>query len=345
MKKLFNVAATALLGLSLAACSSTTNPTSSKAASTSAKEEMTGGKIKFAVVYGAAHGDKALTTAAVAVNAEDGTIVGAFLDEYQYLDATKATGVPNSDKGFGESYADGVVFASKRVNTTLYSGMIKEKAGGKNDYKANQDAIVAYAVGKKEADLQDVKLDAVSGSTLADSPNYLKLIGEGAKAASASAEAYEVKDLANVKVTEAEFAAHGEKSFALVANVMEGNTVVTARIDEFQYLPKDGEGVVGVPNSDKGFVDSVKEGVVLGSKKQNNDYYSALMASKAGATTKIADSFAAIEAYVSGKSVDDLKKATDGADPKAFIDTVTGSTLADTMNYVLAVVNAATNSK
>ena len=43
--------------------------------------------------------------------------------------------------------------------------------------------------------------------------------------------------------------------------------------------------------------------IVLVSKKESSAYYSVLMASRAGSTVAIADNFAAIEAFCTGKTV------------------------------------------
>ena len=79
--------------------------------------------------YGAAHGDKCFTSVVVAT-AEDGTILAASVDDYQFMPADSAniTPVPHSDAGFADGYAEGKVLMSKTVNNDAYSASMKEKA-------------------------------------------------------------------------------------------------------------------------------------------------------------------------------------------------------------------------
>lgn len=126
-------------------------------------------------------------------------------------------------------------------------------------------------------------------------------------------------------------AAHGDKSFAqVVVATDEAGTIVAANIDEYQFLGTDTDGITPVPNA-AGMAASFAEGVTLCSKRDNNDVYSALMADHGGATQPWADSIAAIEAFVAGKSVNDL----DG------VDTVAGCTLVDVAGYLNAVAAVA----
>ncbi len=134
--------------------------------------------VKVAAKYGAAHGTKCFSSAVVVVNATDGTIVDAFLDEYQFMNAEGNTGVPNSDAtadgDFATNYPEGKVLGSKKVNHEAYSAHMKEAAGATTDIKASYEAIEAFIAGKTAADLADV--DAVTGSTLADTANYVKSV-------------------------------------------------------------------------------------------------------------------------------------------------------------------------
>lgn len=295
------------------------------------------GAVKFTVVYGAAHGDKCFTTVAVAVNANDGKIVDAFIDEYQYLAAgSTVVPVPNGDKRgerqFGANNVEGFVLASKKVNDAMYSKNMKDKAESTVSIKANYNAIEAYARGKAPSEIKSIT--AVSGATLADTKNYLALIAEAAEKAKANTDSYFADDLSKVKIVSAEYAAHGEQGFALVANVVEGNTILAAFIDEFQYLDK-ASNVVGVPNSDKGFGENYIEGKILCSKKQNTKVYSQMMADIAGATLSIDASYAAIEDFAKNKAASALNS----------VDGVSGSTLADTSKYLKAIAYAVENSK
>ena len=129
--------------------------------------------------YGAAHGDKCFTSVVVAT-AEDGTILAASVDDYQFMPADSAgiTPVPNSDAGFADGYAEGKVLMSKTVNNDAYSASMKEKAQSTTPWLTSMKAIEAYCVGKKASDLTKTSLDAVTGATLVDAPNYLKLVSE-----------------------------------------------------------------------------------------------------------------------------------------------------------------------
>ncbi len=131
---------------------------------------------------GAPHGTKSFGDAVVAL--EDGKIVAANIDEFQYM---AGTGVPNSDQKFGENYADAEkVLASKLVNNEQYSKNMADKAGSTVLLADNYKAIENFAVGKTAAELADFvaqqeagkPVDAVTGSTLADTVGYLNLLAE-----------------------------------------------------------------------------------------------------------------------------------------------------------------------
>ena len=55
---------------------------------------------------------------------------------------------------------------------------MKEKAQSTTPWLTSMKAIEAYCVGKKASDLTKTSLDAVTGATLVDAPNYLKLVSE-----------------------------------------------------------------------------------------------------------------------------------------------------------------------
>lgn len=148
-----------------------------------------------------------------------------------------------------------------------------------------------------------------------------------------------------VKIGQVQFAAHGTSCFAVLTVAMQGDTIVAAYIDEFQFMSAEGDRPAeGVPNSDAGFGGNYPEGMVLASKKVNNDLYSFNMSDHGGATQELGTSYAAIEAFVVGKTIAELEDAVSGytADNKAdFIDVVSGSTLADTLGYVNGLIAAA----
>ena len=133
----------------------------------------------------AAHGTKCFAVITVAMDGDK--IAAAHIDEFQWLSAD-AVGVPNSDAGFGESYPDGKVLGSKRVNNEMYSTNMAA-AGSTVDLATNYDIIEAYAVGKTVAELEaelegktkEEMVDAVSGATLVDTLGYLQGILAAAK--------------------------------------------------------------------------------------------------------------------------------------------------------------------
>ncbi|MBQ9263289.1 MAG: hypothetical protein IJ189_03655 [Clostridia bacterium] len=147
---------------------------------------------------------------------------------------------------------------------------------------------------------------------------------------------------APIKLGQVDYAAHGAQYFAVITAAVQGDTILAAYIDEFQVMQ--GDAVVGVPNSDAAFGANIvgnEDGKVLGSKKVNNDYYSANMATKGDSTVALINNYEAIEAYVAGKTIAELEAAVDGVDAAAFVDAVSGATLADTLNYVKGIIAAA----
>ena len=68
--------------------------------------------------------------------------------------------------------------------------------------------------------------------------------------------------LAEVKIGQVEYAAHGTSCFAVLTVAMDGDTIVAAHIDEFQFM--DAATAEGVPNSDASFGQNYPEGKVSG---------------------------------------------------------------------------------
>ena len=141
-------------------------------------------------------------------------------------------------------------------------------------------------------------------------------------------------------------APHGEGSFARVAVVTDGEKIVDASIDEFQYFDE-GSDFVALPNqdSDTEFKKGAKEGKILGSKIINSEAYSKLMTEKAKSTVSIADNYKAIQDFAKGKTIDELKEVVDGAEDGKAIDAVTGATIVDTKGYLQAIINTAEKSE
>lgn len=141
-----------------------------------------------------------------------------------------------------------------------------------------------------------------------------------------------------VKIGQVQFAAHGTKCFAVLTVAMQGDKIVAAYIDEYQFMAA---GSIGVPNSDADFGQSFPEGKVLASKKANDAAYSENM-KKAGSTVTLGNNYALIEAFVVGKTVAELEGIVNGfADGQAAIDAVSGCTLVDTLGYLKGLLAAA----
>ena len=141
----------------------------------------------------------------------------------------------------------------------------------------------------------------------------------------------------DVKIGVAQYAAHGTKCFAVMTVAMQGDKIVDAYIDEYQFMAA---GSIGVPNSDKDFGTAYPEGKVLAYKRQNNEAYSANMA-KAGSTIALADNYAAIEAFVIGKTIAELEAAIEGKTAADMVDAVSSCTLVDTLGYIQGLIAAA----
>ena len=145
-----------------------------------------------------------------------------------------------------------------------------------------------------------------------------------------------------------DYAAHGDKSFAVITVALQDDVIVAAKIDEFQFMgDREDLKAVGVPNSDGAFGQSYPEGQVLGSKRANSDLYSLNM-QRAGSTVQIAANFSAIEDFAKGKTVAELEAIVNGytEETKAdFIDAVSGATTADSWGYARGILAAAKAAK
>lgn len=324
MKKILKGMVAAMLLLSIVACSS-------------GKEV----ELKLGQVIGAPHGTKSFGVTTVVV--EGDKVVLAYIDEFQYLADDKFTGVPNSD-AFAEAEAvkAGFVLGSKRVNDKAYSDNMA-KAGSTVTIAKNYDLIQEFVVGKTIAEIEEVAkkpaeeaIDAVTGATLVDMPGYLMEIVNAAKAA--DQKVMYKGDVSKLTLKQVLGAPHGTKSFGLTTVVTDGEKVVLAHIDEFQYLADD--KFTGVANSDAfAEAESVKAGLVLGSKRVNDKAYSDNMA-KAGSTVAIAKNYDIIQEFVAGKTVAEIEEVAKKPAEEA-IDAVTGATLVDMPGYLMEIVNAA----
>ena len=152
------------------------------------------GDIVLGQVEFPAHGTSSFAVVTVAL--QDDVIVAAKIDEFQFMkdrEDLPAIGVPNSLDKLGESFPEGQVLGSKRVNNDLYS-LNMQRGGSTTQIAANFNAIEAFVKGKTVAQL-DVFVstytdenkaefvDAVSGATTADTLGYVRGIVAAAKAA------------------------------------------------------------------------------------------------------------------------------------------------------------------
>lgn len=144
--------------------------------------------------------------------------------------------------------------------------------------------------------------------------------------------------MAEVTLGQAIYPAHGERAFCVATVAMNGDVIEAAYLDEYQFLSPD--GFEGVPNPEA-FTNA--DGNVLSSKRVNDEGYSANMANS-GSTQSLATSYAAIEAYVAGMTIDELAAAIDGKTAEEMVDAVSSSTLADTLGYLQAILEAANNA-
>ena len=194
-------------------------------------------------------------------------------------------------------------------------------------------AIEDYCVGKKPSELKKASIDTVSGATLVDAPNYLKLVSEVAQSDAITSSGTYSGDGSNLKLGRVNAAAHGDKAFAEAVSLVQDDVLVATSIDEFQFVATSSEGFVPVPNSDAAFAAGYAEGQMLMSKSVNSEAYSAMMKEKAQATTPWIESMEAIESFVAGQKISDVKAKGP--------DAVSGATLVDTAGYVKAAVEAA----
>ena len=181
--------------------------------------------------------------------------------------------------------------------------------------------------------------------------NDTKTSGDTEKATTPTEETATTETTGELKVGRVNAAPHGDKSFAVAVVVMDGDKIAAASIDEFQFLSTEEAGVVGVPNSDGAFAENFKDPkVVLASKVDSNEYYSKNMKEKAGSTVAIDANYAAIQDYVTGKTIAELEEAlgkytSDEEKATMAADVVSGATLADTYGYVSTFVEAAKAAK
>lgn len=345
-KKIIGLCLAAALVVGMVGCQSngSKNDASSNVQTETPAEKIT---LKIGQTNFAAHGTKAFAMVTAVISGDE--IVDAYVDEFQYMNADSAQGIVNSE-GMADNIVEGKVLASKRENNDTYSKSLAEKAGSTVKYADNLNAIQDFVKGKKISELEDLVsnksveevTDAVSGATLADTAGYIKAVLEAAKQAEATTGVEFDGNIADLKLSQTYFAAHGTKSFAVASALMNNDKVVLSYIDEYQFMAS--EGNTGVANSTEGLAENVVEGKVLASKRQNSDKYSATMAEKAGSTVKFADNLNAIQEFVDGKTLTELEETTSKTNEEV-TDAVSGATLADTAGYINAVIQAAKSAQ
>jgi len=141
-----------------------------------------------------------------------------------------------------------------------------------------------------------------------------------------------------IKIGQVQYAAHGTKCFAVLTVAMDGDKIAAAYIDEFQIM--DSTATTPVPNAEAMFADKLGENMQLASKRVNSEFYSNNM-TKAGSTVALDANYAAIEAYVAGKTVAELEAEIAGKEAAAVVDAVAGCTLVDTLGYINGILDAA----
>ena len=140
----------------------------------------------------------------------------------------------------------------------------------------------------------------------------------------------------DLRIGQALYAAHGTKAWATATVVMDGDKVVLAFIDEYQFM--DAKTTIGVPNSES-LAAYITEGYVLGSKRVNNETYSANMAA-AGSTVELADNYNYIQDFVKGKTIAELEEIV-AMEKEAVVDLVTSATVVDAQGYINTILLAA----
>lgn len=307
--------------------------------------------VTLKVNYGAPHGTRTFSSTVVLMQGD--IIVDAHIDEFQYVQGEDWTGVPNAKDadGFGGGVEEGNVLISKRMDSEDYSAMMAENAGSTVAFADNLDAIEAAVQGKTvvevEALIAEVQgldeegsvSDVVSGATLADTAGYLQAIVDAANEG-VEFTGTEV-DVSNVELSQSILAPNGTRSFLITTVAHEGDLVVAAAQDEFEYLSA--EDAIGVPNADSDFGGVFSEGVVLASKLMNNEMYSAMMAETAGSTTSFEDNMRAILEFATGKTTAEIEEAIaelEGlTEDQTVADVVSAATFVNTPGYLQAIVH------
>ena len=306
----------------------------------------TEGKLVLRRSLKAPHGEGSF--ARVAVITDGDKIVDASIDEFQYFDAdSDFVGLPNQDEDteFKAGNAEGKILGSKVMNSDQYSALMKEKAGSTVSIADNYKAIQNFVKGKTIEELKEVvagaedgkAIDGVTGATLVDTKGYLEAIIETAEGRD-NVTIFEAADADDIKVQQIFGTAGNKNAVTDTFVVLEGDKIIAANIDEYQYM----EGK-GVPNSDKKFGENFADKEkVLASKLENNEAYSGQMKEYAKATKTLKENLNAIEEFVVGKTTEEIKEVIDSNEAGKPVDAISGATLTSTVGYLEEIYKAAT---
>ncbi|OEF98652.1 hypothetical protein [Desulfuribacillus alkaliarsenatis] len=308
------------------------------------------GEVKLGMAYYNAH-DGAMASA-VAVVDENGKILNAYMDDFFYRNLSQGyLGLPGSDSSRITQHLvnpnDTLVSKKLEVNSDLYGAAMVR--GGSTVLPAdNLTKIEEFAIGKtidelnavlaKDTAMEDIQ--AASGATFVDNHRYLKTIVMAAEDAMNN-ESFSVNNVDNLVLAQSYYDAHGAPTIATA--VVDGNVIAAALIDELYYFTGENDVVFDVSDAGTKFEVKSLPGHVLSSKKTNGEIYGASLANRGGIYV---DQIAAIENFITGKTVAQLQTAYDqlDADGAVVADVVTGATMTDTKRYIKAVMIAANPS-
>lgn len=302
--------------------------------------------IKMGRSDSSAHGTKSFALTTVAI--EEDTVIAVYLDEYQYLEKGSANAVANSE-GMSSNVVDGSVLASKRVNNQLYSANMAKHSSASNDILSGYASIEKYVKGKTIEEIerlicQDTVPEAgdeqiIAGCTLEDVQGYLQAIIDAANEAKKNSSIKYTGEVSNLIIKTADYPAHSSQSFAVTSVLTDGEVIVSSYIDEYQYL----DSTTAIPLANyEGMSTNMTKGVVLASKRINNEMYSELMKTHGGSTNSLIDGYKAIENYVNGKTLKELEVSIHNKKAEEVVDEhlVSGCTLVDTLGYIESVIAA-----
>lgn len=348
MKKSKVIVASLSLAMVLTACgakneaNNANNAANNTAVESNQDSNVANGNLKLHRAYLAPHGEGAFARVIVATSGDK--ILGANIDEFQFLDKG-AVELPNSDKEFGEGFAEGKVLSSKKMNDEIYSAMMAEKAGATKSIAENYEAIESFVAGKTIEEVEKVikeakdgePVDAVSSATLVDTKGYLQAIVDTAKDDSLATVVDTEVNVENLTLEQA-YTGNGKGQYFTDAVVLkDGDKIVAANIDELLFM-EDGKGV---PNSDKKFAEGYADKKApLVSKKENSEAYSKNMKEYGQATKTMMENYKAIEEFAIGKTSEELVEVANSGKEGEPIDAVSSATLSGTSGLLKDLAEA-----